>query len=493
MTDWIGAAEAAQRLGIKQASLYAYVSRGVLSRRREADGRASMFDADEVDELARKGRPRRGGGSGLTEIVIESALTEITSTTQRYRGYDATDLALRCSFEDVAMLLWTGSLPASASGVANTASGVANTASSGAGTGVAAGLASDWQATPEAMAAGRAAQAALPAGTLPLERLQVIVPALAATDQFRLHLDLPAVVQAGKALVAGITGALPDARPAAGSAGAGSSGSGSSAAGSSGFASSGADSPAAASSSAASSSAASSAIASSAIASSGLGSAGVGPPGPGVSVAARLAPKLCAGPVPPGLIRVLNAALVLVADHELAASTLAARVAASMRADPYAVVATGLGAMGGALHGGAALGAELMLGSASSPADAPRVVGDLLRRGEKLPGFGHFVYQDGDPRANLLLRLISEFAPDAPQLAIAHAVTDEARRRALPEPNIEFALAVLARVAGMIRGAGEAIFATGRTAGWLAHALEEYERNIPIRPRSIYTGPAAVT
>jgi len=190
---------------------------------------------------------------------------------------------------------------------------------------------------------------------------------------------------------------------------------------------------------------------------------------------------------------VLNAALVLVADHELAASTLAARVAASMRADPYAVVATGLGAMGGALHGGAALGAELMLGSASSPADAPRVVGDLLRRGEKLPGFGHFVYQDGDPRANLLLRLISEFAPAAPQLAIAHAVTDEARRRALPEPNIEFALAVLARVAGMIRGAGEAIFATGRTAGWLAHALEEYERNIPIRPRSIYTGPAAVT
>ena len=108
----------------------------------------------------------------------------------------------------------------------------------------------------------------------------------------------------------------------------------------------------------------------------------------------------------------LNAALVLLADHELAASTLAARVAASMRADPYAVVATGLGAMGGALHGGAALGAELMLGSASSPADAPRVVGDLLRRGEKLPGFGHFVYKDGDPRANLLLRLISEFAPD---------------------------------------------------------------------------------
>ncbi|HUB43271.1 MAG TPA: citrate/2-methylcitrate synthase [Streptosporangiaceae bacterium] len=486
MTDWIGAAEAAQRLGIKQASLYAYVSRGVLSRRREVDGRASMFDADEVDELARKGRPRRAGG-GPTEIVIESALTEITSTTQRYRGYDATDLALRCSFEDVAMLLWTGSLP-----TGGVAAGLRFGDAAGLtvprGAGLAAGSGSDWQATAEALAAGRAAQAALPIGTLPLERLQVIVPALAATDQFRLHLDVPAVVQAGKALVAGMAGALPGAGPAHGAPGAdlprpdspgsGSSGSGPAVSGAPGSGSFSPDSVAAGSSGAGG---------------PGAGASGAGPSGSEVAVAARLAPKLCAGPVPSGLVRVLNAALVLVADHELAASTLAARVAASMRADPYAVVATGLGAMGGALHGGAALGAELMLGSASSPADAPRVVGDLLRRGEKLPGFGHFVYKDGDPRANLLLRLISEFAPDSPQLAISQAVTDEARRRALPEPNIEFALAVLAGVAGMIRGSGEAIFATGRTAGWLAHALEEYERNVPIRPRSVYTGPTGVT
>lgn len=427
MTDWIGAAEAAERLGIKQASLYAYVSRGVLSRRREADGRASMFDADEVQELARKGRPRRPAG-GPTELVIESGVTELTPSTQRYRGYGATELALRCSFEDVAMLLWTGSLPARSSHAVATGM-----------------VAPGWQATPEALAAGSAAQAALPAGTLPLERLQVIVPALAATDQFRLHLDQPAVVAAGKALIAGMTGALPTPVGDQGQAGT-----------------------------------VPSATVPSAIAASG-------------AIAARLGAKLCAGPVPPGLIRVLNAAMVLVADHELAASTLAARVAASMRADPYAVVATGLGAMGGALHGGAALGAELMLGSANSPADAPRVVGDLLRRGERLPGFGHFVYKDGDPRANLLLQIVTEFAPDSALLAVATAVTDEARQRALPEPNIEFALAVLAGVAGMIRGAGEAIFATGRTAGWLAHALEEYERNIPIRPRGVYTGRAAAS
>ena len=110
MTEWIGAAEAAERLGIKQASLYAYVSRGLLSRRRESGGRASMFDSGEVEELARKGRPRRSGGPA--ELVIETAVTEIRDSTLRYRGHDATELAVHRSFEDVAALLWTGELPA---------------------------------------------------------------------------------------------------------------------------------------------------------------------------------------------------------------------------------------------------------------------------------------------------------------------------------------------------------------------------------------------
>jgi citrate synthase len=68
-------------------------------------------------------------------------------------------------------------------------------------------------------------------------------------------------------------------------------------------------------------------------------------------------------------------------------------------------------------------------------------------------------------------------------------VITEARRRALPEPNIDFALAALASVAGMVAGAGEAVFAIARTAGWIAHALEEYARGTPIRPRGIYIGP----
>ena len=406
MTEWIGAAEAAQRLGIKPASLYSYVSRGVLTPRRRPGGRVSLFDSAEIDGLARRGRPRRGPAGA--ELVIESELTEIADDRLRFRGHDAIALATSRSFEEVASLLWTGSFDELAS-------------------------IGPWRATSEAIAAGTAAQAALPPDTYPLERLQVIVPAVAATDRLRLHLDPPAVIAAASGLIAAMVDCLPPAGPGAAAAACDD------------------------------------------------------------SIAGRLATKLCQRPPSVGLVAALRAALVLAADHELAASTLAARVAASVRADPYAVIGTGLGAMSGALHGGASLGAEVLLASASGPADAPRVVGELLRRGERIPGLGHFVYQTGDPRAILLLDLIRAAAPESGRLAVAEAVLAEAGRRALPAPNIEFALAVLAAVAGMIPGAGEAVFAIARTAGWLAHALEEYARATPIRPRGVYTGHAAIT
>ena len=415
MADYLTAAEAARRLGIKPATLYAYVSRGVLSRVRAPDGRASLFGAEEVEQLARRGRPRRP--AGVADITVESAITEITGDSLRFRGLDATRLAVSRTFEEVAELLWTGEFP------------------SGRESGR-----EPWRARPAALAAGRAAQAALPAGTLPLERLQVIVPAMAATDPLRLQLDRPAVIAAGQNIIAGMVDCLP------------------------GDVTSAASEP----------------------------------------VAGRLWSRLCAGNEPgngpghgqgrpaPGLMRALSAALVLLADHELAASTLAARAAASVRADPYAVVGTGLGAMSGALHGGASLGAETLMAAASGPEDVPRVVAELLRRGEKVPGFGHFVYRGGDPRAILLLDLVRRVAPKSRQLAVADAVFAEVRHKSLPEPNIDFAIATLVRVAGMVRGAGEAIFAVARTAGWIAHALEAYSGPGPLRPRAVYTGrPAA--
>jgi citrate synthase len=397
MADLLTAAEAAGRLGVKPATLYAYVSRGLLSRDKAADGRASLFHADEVERLARRGRPRRP--AGVADITVESAITELTGDSLRFRGLDATRLAVNRSFEEVAELLWTGEFPSRRE---------------------------PWQARPAALAAGRAAQAALPAGTLPLERLQVIVPAMAATDPLRLQLDQSAVLAAGRNIIAGMVDCLP---PAAG-----------------------------------------------------------GPAGPGEPVAERLWSRLCDRRPSPGLMRATSAALVLLADHELAASTLAARAAASVRADPYAVVGTGLGAMSGALHGGASLGAEILMAAASGPDDVPRVVAERLRRGEKVPGFGHFVYRAGDPRAVVLLDLVRRAAPKSGQLAVADAMLAEVRQKSLPEPNIDFALATLAGVADMARGAGEAIFAVARTAGWIAHALEAYGGAGPLRPRAVYTG-----
>jgi citrate synthase len=422
MTEFLSAAQAARRLGVKPATLYAYVSRGVLSRDKATDGRASLFDAEEVERLARRGRPRRPAGAA--DITVESAITEIAGDRLRYRGHDVTVLAVSRSFEDVAELLWTGEFRP------------AHVAQTG-----------PWRATAAAVAAGRAAQAALPAGTLPLERFSVIVPAMAATDPLRLHLDPPAVCAAGRSIIAGMVDCLP-AQAAAAQA---------------------ATTPA-------------------------VTTPAVAAPvdaAPDLPVAERLWSRLCDRRPSPALRRALSAALVLLADHELAASTLAARVAASVRADPYAVVATGMGAMSGALHGGASLGAEALLAAASSPEDVPRVVGELLRRGEKVPGFGHFVYRSGDPRATLLLDLVRRAAPKSAQLAVAEAVLAEVRGKSLPAPNIDFAIATMARVAGMIRGSGEAVFAVARTAGWIAHALEAYAGPGPLRPRAVYTGRAA--
>ena len=100
MTEFLTAAQAAERLGVKPATLYAYVSRGVLRRDRAADGRSSLFDSREVERLARRGRPRRP--VGVADITVESAITEIAGDRLRYRGLDVMRLATSRSFEDVA-------------------------------------------------------------------------------------------------------------------------------------------------------------------------------------------------------------------------------------------------------------------------------------------------------------------------------------------------------------------------------------------------------
>ncbi|MGP3912396.1 citrate/2-methylcitrate synthase [Nonomuraea sp. 10N515B] len=436
--EWIDAATAAERLGVKPATLYAYVSRGVLQRRRSDDGRRSLFSAEEIERLARRGRPR----SQPPELVIESAVTALGVDRPYYRGVDALELAGTTAFESVAEWLWTADpsvlpgprrgRPAAPAEPQGDGQQPRHRASAGSpamarqrdpGPAPDAGVMS-WRCEPGALQAAVVAQRGLPDDLLPLDRLQVITTVLGASDSLRYQLDPASVAATGRRLIAGLVDALPQLSEPQGE-----------------------------------------------------------------SIAERLWSRLCPHPAPPALLDALRAALVLLADHELAASTLAARVAASAKADPYAVVLTGFGVLGGPLHGGASYGAERLLAEIAEPGQAARAVAERVRRGERIPGFGHSIYKNGDGRGGLLLDLVKEAAPGHERIAAGMAVLAEMRRRRLPERNIDFALAILAAVSGMVRGAGEAVFAVARVAGWLAHAMEEYERGTLLRLRASYTGP----
>jgi citrate synthase len=176
---------------------------------------------------------------------------------------------------------------------------------------------------------------------------------------------------------------------------------------------------------------------------------------------------------------------VLLVDHDLAVSTVAARVAASTRAHPYAVVSTGLSAMEGPLHGGASSLAFTMLGDAVR-SDAKAVVAEHLRSGRDLPGFGHSLYPDGDPRAAALLDRLAHEPSAARVLETVSRLSDASRQH----PNVDLVLAALAHAAGMGRTAGEVVFAVARSVGWIAHALEEYdEAPLRFRGQGRYRGP----
>ncbi len=379
----ITAQEAADRLGVRLATLYSYVSRGALRSWREPGSRLSRFDPSEIEELARRGRPRRSTVPLALDLVVHSRLTEIADQDLRYRGASALELAESTSFEEVAVWLWA----------AQRTNG------------------RPWWAAP---------QLQLPEVGTARDRLRLAVVLLSADDPLRADLSLPGVVERGQRMISAMAAA---AGPTAGQA------------------------PA--------------------------------------SIAGQLWAGLAALPPTAEGVRALNAALVLLADHELAASTVAARVAASARADPYSVVLAGMGAMAGSLHGGAPRRARELLEDAVEV--GPRV--SLARFAEAyghLPGFGHPLYPGGDPRARVLLRLTERAAPGSALCAQAGAVISAARETARVEPNVDLALALLTAVARMPPDAPEAIFTVARTAGWLAHALEEYgEPPLRFRARAV--------
>lgn len=175
-------------------------------------------------------------------------------------------------------------------------------------------------------------------------------------------------------------------------------------------------------------------------------------------------------------------ALVLLADHELNASTFAARVAASTGASLSAACLAGLSALSGPLHGGMAARVEAFVEEAERR-DPAHAVSARLARGATMPGFGHPLYPDGDPRAAALLGAF----PVPPLLADLRAATETATGLA---PNIDFALVALARALKLPPDAPFILFATARSAGWTAHAIEQLQTGRLIRPRARYVGAA---
>lgn len=189
------------------------------------------------------------------------------------------------------------------------------------------------------------------------------------------------------------------------------------------------------------------------------------------------------------LVDCLRAALILLADRGLAASTVAARAAASARAHPYAVISAGLGALDGPLHGGAGLAAYQLLERVLASGEVGSALAEHLRGGHPVPGIG-LLGASTDPRATALLDRLAHIPAARDEVAAVGSITAALRPHGRHQPNVDLAVAALALAAGMPAGAGEAIFAVGRSVGWIAHAMEEYEQPpLRWRGREHYVGP----
>jgi citrate synthase len=283
-----------------------------------------------------------------------------------------------------------------------------------------------WTVRPEHAGTAGAIAAALPPSASPVERLRVAVPVLGARDPGRHDLSPAAVVDTGRALIAALVDALPVLGPE---------------------------------------------------------------PDGEMTIATRLWPRLCSRAPNAGEVAVLDAALVLLADHELPASTLAARVAASMQGHPYLVVGAGLATLGGPRHGGASLLVEDLLRTLPDRDTAAAVISTRMAHLQPVPGLGHVVYKSFDPRAVRLLELMAtSLDVDSVEWSVAQQVMATVARHNGPFVNIDFALGTLATTTGMIRTSAETIFTLARCAGWIAHALEEYARPSRFRMRASYIG-----
>jgi citrate synthase len=400
--DSLTAAEATALLGVKTATLYAYVSRGLIrSEPGPAGTRERRYSAEDVHALLHRAATRRDPGAALQDAVqdavggalhwgapvLDSALTRIADGTLTYRGQNAAELSTHLTVEEVAALLWTGQAGA----------------------------------TPALPLRARLTLGAPARATQPVEALAYALTYAATHDLTALDTRPEAQVAQAARVLALLYAALErfEGVPAA----------------------------------------------------------------PDLPLHARLAR---AWAVPHGA-DVLRRALVLLADHELNVSTFTARVAASGGAGLHHATLAALCALQGPQHGLAALDAFELLGHAlrGDPREALR---DATRRHGRLPGFGHRLYPDGDPRAHALLSALHAQFPEAPGVQGAATLAALTRAETGEQPNVDLALAALIHTLGRPPADAVALFALARSVGWLAHALETVQTGQLIRPRARYVG-----
>jgi 2-methylcitrate synthase len=191
--------------------------------------------------------------------------------------------------------------------------------------------------------------------------------------------------------------------------------------------------------------------------------------------------------------RAFDVSLVLHADHELNASTFAARVAAATLTDIHSTIVAAIGTLKGPLHGGANERALEVLMSVGSVDKAEAWTRQMLARKEKVMGFGHRVYKDGDPRAVYLKKLVAPIAVETGNEALE--ATAEAIERILGSekkipPNVDWPCARLYHYLGLPPDLFTPLFVSARVVGWSAHVIEQLDNNRIMRPRSIYRGPS---
>ncbi|HTV46182.1 MAG TPA: citrate synthase family protein [Stellaceae bacterium] len=377
--ELLTAREAAERLGVKLETLYAYVSRGRLRSVAVPGSRERRYQAEDIDAARAARGAAKAGTAPAAEpaTVVASSISLIEGGRLYYRGRDVLRLSDAATLEEIAALLWDApELEKFCPGP---------------------------QSSTDAAAADRT-RGEPPAADL-IAHCQIRLAEMAERDRQAPDLTRAGVIRSGRDIVAEL------------------------------------------------------------VACSG-GGTGLAPAhhllasGWGLDAAGS---------------DILRRCLVLLADHELSASSFVARCVASTGAVPAAAVSAALGALSGRRHGGAALRAAVLLQELARHGDPLIAAAERLARGEVLPGIGHPLYPDGDPRAVAILYAIS-------------ARTPQARRFVGWRPNVDFALAVATTALALPPMAALALLMIGRSVGWIAHAIEQYESDIPIRPRARYTG-----